>query len=257
MMSAYRAAVALNNTGVALLERGAYRQAMATLKDSLLVMKRTLRFSKFASPDCMKHALMDVETRVQKAVKRLANPQPFSPMLPISVVSHDGSLQYSVMKSGLMKNNGAFCAIPVRIEPADLRNDAEPQDTDLESAIILYNFALAHICMSKYSNSSEDIEQFREGSLKLLQMACTIASHQDDIFDDDVMDEECEEDDMICEVRLLLSAAALKNVVQVLFDMGRVHEADVTHHRLLELGLALEEMEDLSFLVGDSHSAAA
>ena len=240
MVGNYRAAVVLNNTGVALLERGAYRQAMATFKDAILVMKRSLR----CTAGLMKPALSDVEVKIENAAKRLANPQPFPLVLPTSVVSHDGSLQYSAMKSALTHN--AFCAVPIRIEPSCLQ-----EDTDLDSTILLYNFAIAHICMAKLTECTADIEQFREGSLKLLQMACSIAS-EEDMLD---MDDEC--GSTFSEVRLLLSAAALKNIGLVLWDMGRLPEAYATQQQYLELGASLEEMEELSFLIGDTHSAAA
>ena len=88
--------------------------------------------------------------------------------------------------------------------------------------------------------------------MKLLEMAGSIA------FEDDMLNQTTEdESDDISEVRLLLSAAAVKNAVQVLCDMGRITEANVTYQRFLELGISLEELEEMSFSSGESHSARA
>ena len=249
MFEHYRVAVALNNMGVALLERGAYCQAMKTLKDSILVMKGILRTSSKCTVGD------DIQTKIDMATKRLMSPQPVPSTLPVTILSHDGSLLYSSMKSVLTQ--GDFCAVLVRIEPLDLRSP-EHQDTDLESAIILYNFAIAHICMAKHSDSTTDVKQFREGSLKLLEMACDIAAEE--VPCKDRMEEEENDDDSedkFGELRLLLSAAALKNLIEVLADMGRIAEATEYHQRFIILGNSLDEMEAMFVWVGDSASAPA
>jgi hypothetical protein len=154
-----RAVIALNNTGVSLLERGAFPQALQTFKDSIAVLKRVLRGRR---PSSQNNRDAEVQNMLDSAEKRLASSfLPTSstscwPLASIYTVSHDGTTF-----SGLpitADHIYSFEYIPVRIEctTADLpfhisdvtSGILRRRDADFESALVLYNFALAHLSLA-------------------------------------------------------------------------------------------------------------
>jgi hypothetical protein len=84
----YQVALALNNIGVKLLERGALRQSMDTLQDATFMMKSHLRYTAGAqgrattTPD----SSSKVQSILSKAMKRLANTQPVQTAVKVNTV---------------------------------------------------------------------------------------------------------------------------------------------------------------------------
>jgi hypothetical protein len=205
----HRAAVALNNMGVSLLERRAYRHGMETLKDAILVMESVLRPSAVSS----------------------------------DVISHGGATSHP---SSFLASP-AFTS-PVRIEATDL-DCPEDRDPDLDSAIMINNFALAHLCVAKNTNSPIKLQ---ERARKLFNMAYSIISNQNGLS-------RLSEDEMrrISESRLLLAVAVMSNVVRVLTEMGEDTEANESYQRLVRLGNAVEELQGRNPLKAKIAAAAA
>jgi hypothetical protein len=226
----HRAAVALNNMGVFLLERRAYRQGMETLKDAIFVMKRVFR-----PRSTSEESTCSAEAKVHRAVRRMANPQPVPSAVAIDVISHGGATSHpSSLASILRGSSSAAFTFPIRIEATDL-DSPEDRDPDLESSIMLYNFALGHLCMAKVAKSPTKLQ---EGALKLFNMAYSIISNQNGLS-------RLSEGEMrrIRETRLLLSVVVMSNVVRVFSEMGRNTEADESYQRLVRLGTVINEME--------------
>jgi hypothetical protein len=243
MIGIYRVALSLNNMGVAMLERGANHQAMETFKDSIYAMN-CLHNSK------ERNSKVKVQLLMNRATKRFANLQPASPQGQIKVISHDGSLDYASIN--LVLQQSTLCPVPVRIEPVDLQN-TEYQDIDLESAILLYNLAIAHIYISMSSNDENEVKRSRQKSLKLLEMVCSATTS------DERSDEETEGNFglWLNVAKLFVLAAAMKNVAQVLSDMGKASEAQSVNLELLRFGMSLDELEDEFISNLESHSASA
>jgi hypothetical protein len=245
----HRAAIALNNMGVSLLEQRAYRQGMETLKDAIFVMKRVFRpQSRNSTLGATLDSTRGTDVKIHRAVQRMANPQPVPSAVIVDVISHGASSHSSPLGSILRESSSSSFTVPIRIEATDL-DFPEDRDPDLESSIMLYNFGLAHLCMAKLAKTPMKL---REGALKLFNMAYSIVSNKNALsrFSDDEMRR-------VSETRLLLALAVLNNVVKVLTEMGKHTEANNSFQRLVRLGTAINELDYPGPLGGLIAAAAA
>jgi hypothetical protein len=223
----HRAAIALNNMGVSLLKRRAYRQGMETLKDAIFVMERVLRPPLISSqrvgetPNSTSYA----EAKVHRASKRMANPQPIPSAGGIDVVSQCAIFSHRSCSGSLLHRASSSL---LRIEATDLVS-REDRDSDLESSIMLYNFGLAHLCMAKLAKTPIKLQ---EGALKLFNMAYSILATLSDI-----------EGHGIREDMVLLAATTLNNIVALLTQMGKHSEANESYQELARLGRAIQEFQ--------------
>jgi hypothetical protein len=233
----HRAAIALNNMGVSLLERRAYRQGMETLKDAIFVMKRVLLPPSISSQGLCKtpNSTSHAETRVHRASKRMANPQPIPSAISIDVVLQCATFSRRSCPSGSVLHGGSSSPVrieatglsPLRIEATDLIS--EDSDSDLESSIMLYNFGLAHLCMAKVVKTPIKLQ---EGALKLFNMSyCVLAPRCD------------QEGHGMREDIVLMAATTLNIIVALLTQMGKYSEANKSDQDLARLGRAIQEFQ--------------
>jgi hypothetical protein len=234
----YRGAIALNNMGVSLLEQRAYRQGMDTLKDAIFVMKRVYRpKSGLLTPTFSLPSTSNVKAKLERAIKRMANPHPVPSAWSVGVISHDPTSFYqSTIDSVLRGGPVSPFTFPIRIETVDF-DSLEDRDPDMESAIMLHNFGIAYLCMSKQRTNSPG--KLQEGALKLFNMSYSVISNMNNMSR--LSEEQMQQ---ISETRLLLAVVVLNNVVQVLTDMGKDSEANESYQRLVRLGTAIREMDE-------------
>jgi tetratricopeptide (TPR) repeat protein len=246
----HRAAIALNNMGVSLLEQRAYRQGMETLKDAIFVMKLVFRpQSRNSGLGAASDSTSSTDMKIHRAVQRMANPKPVPSAVIIDVVSHGvASSHCSPLGSILHESSSSSCTVAIRIEATDL-DCPEDRDPDLESAMMLYNFGLAHLCMAKLAKSPMKLQ---EGALKLFNMAYSIISNKNGLS-------RLSEGEMRLksETRLLLAVTVLSNVVRVLTEMGKHAEANNSYQRLIRLGTAINELDYPGPMGGKIDAAAA
>jgi hypothetical protein len=240
----HRAAIALNNMGVSLLERRAYRQGMETLKDAIVVMKRVLRPASHSqgfgkTPNSTSYA----EAKVHRASKRMATAQPVPSAVSIDVISHCATFSHRSDSGSILHGGSSYpLSSPIRIEANDLVS-REGRDSDLESSIMLYNFGLAHLCMAKLVKSPIKV---LEGALTLFNMAYS------------VFDTLCNQEGYgIREDMVLLAAATLDNIVSLLTQMGKHSEANESDQELARLGRAIQEFQNHNYSEDQIAAAAA
>jgi hypothetical protein len=221
----HRAAIALNNMGVSLLERRAYREGMDTLKDAIFVMKLVLRPPPICSRGFGKtpYSTSDAEAKVKRASKRMANPQPIPSTVSIDVVSRCAIFSHR-SDSGSVLHGGS--SSPLRIEANDLVSLEGNSALDLESSIMLHNFGLAHLYMAKLAKMPINLQK---GALTLFNMAYSVLAP--------LCDQEGHE---TREDTVLLAAIALNSIVALLTQMGMHSEAN----ELARLGNAIHEFQD-------------
>jgi hypothetical protein len=236
----HRAAIALNNMGVSLLERRAYRQGMETLNDAIFVMKRVLRPPSISSQGFGKptNSTSYAEAKIHRASRRMANPQPIPSAVSIDVVSQCATFSYS--GTVLHGDWSSPLSSPLRIEVTDLVS-LEERDADLESSIMLYNFGLAHLYMAQLAKTPITLQ---EGALKLFDMAYSVLATLSN-----------QEGDGIREDVVLIAAATLNNIVALLTQMGKHSEANETDQELARLGRAIQGFQDR--ILEDQIAAAA
>lgn len=148
-----RAALSLNNTGVTLLERRCYRQALITLKEATRILQDPPRAT--AKPEEEANELQDL---LQKATQRLTNPQIMNvndrhSRLEIQAISlEDLILSAPPPATRILR--------PIRVEEFDSAllpeyySGKATDSFDLESAVVVHNFGLAHVCISRSLGSS-------------------------------------------------------------------------------------------------------
>jgi exonuclease VII small subunit len=226
----HRAAIALNNMGVSLLERRAYRQGMETLKDAIFVMKCVLRPRSIISSQGlgeMPSSISYAEEKVHRASKRMANPQPIPSAMCIDVVSRCATFSHYPHHSDSVLRMSS--SSPLRIEATD-HISLEDRDSDLESSIMLYNFGLAHLCMAKLVKTPIKLQ---EGALTLFKMAyCVLAPLYD------------QEGHGSREDIVILAASTLNNTITLLSKMGKQSEANESDQELARLERAIQEFQD-------------
>jgi hypothetical protein len=250
----YRGAIALNNMGVSLLEQRAYRQGLDTLKDSIVLMKRVFHQQSTPLPSTMPmYSTSNVDAKVEQANKRMANPQAAPSVLSIGVVSYDGPSFYHSTIDSVLKVGSAspFAFVPIRIETADF-DTQEDQDHEMESAILLYNLGIAHLCVSKLANSPDKPQEL---ALSLFNLSYTIITNMNcksRLDDDEEHMQQIHENGMYS-----LAVIVLNNLVQVLTDMGKHSEANEPYRILVRLSTAIYEMENPDLLSRRAPAATA
>jgi hypothetical protein len=176
----YRAAIALNNIGVTLLERRCFKQALATLQDAVVLMKiaflpPTAAFSK------------DVVAKLQKAHERVACPRPCSQTAPImrfQVISDDGDTSV-LFENTTTEKNSLACALLVRFEDVTAFGD---RCCDIDSSVILHNFGQSCLLYSKTMSSSVFADRLRQNSFAILNLcqqvllSCFFQCREDDVL---------------------------------------------------------------------------
>jgi hypothetical protein len=152
-----RAAIALNNTGVALLERGAHQLAVQTFENSIAVLKRELDINSGLSESndgFVRRKLELAETRLASTFKPTFAPNPQSTVC-IRRFSFDGC-SFNDLKFDLEQVLSKNMYMPASIDPSGVPclNEDSAHDIDFQFAVIIYNFALAHLCLAQTAPSA-------------------------------------------------------------------------------------------------------
>jgi hypothetical protein len=144
----YRAAVALNNTGVSLLERGAPELALKTFKDSI----NTLRQEFFPQPySAESRQMMNLADR-RLAAMSIASSAPYSraPGVCVQSINYERESFHDLI---FPPDHGCSpkTYFPARIEcsTSDLGLHEDNKAACFECALIVYNFALAHLYLAE------------------------------------------------------------------------------------------------------------
>jgi hypothetical protein len=163
----YRGAIALNNMGVSLMEQKAYHQAMETLKDAVSVMRAACQSHTMERHDCA-----SVDDKLGQASQRLTNLRPEKDTTAvIKGISHDEgfvSIRTVLGKHDPMLADAMF---PMRIEHLE---DSEDSENNLKAAIIVHNFALAHLCLARKMTNDSLRARLHESALRLASVVFTI-----------------------------------------------------------------------------------
>ena len=171
----YRAALALNNMAVTMLERHCYKQAFLTLKDAVFCMMVASKqqpqppthknYHKPEQGEQLKEILQKASQRAARPESASSSFSALSAWLSIQAIwdtdptttcllslQHDpeDSSKVIVVRPIRMDDLGMYnldTMHPNQSEDADATG--QYQDSDLYTSIILYNFGLAHYCRSR------------------------------------------------------------------------------------------------------------
>ena len=197
----YRRSVALNNMGVSLMERGAYRESLEVLKDGIVSMQLLSKLICPMTTEDDDERMVEEDSHDDTIQQQLRCPQHIQMLhdhhaaefaatqadllkairLTASIKSRN-LLSHHQQQIQVLSDDAGFHAIqqiqqqqnptryptchPIRMEDMSEEN----RNFDLDAGIILCNFAAAHLCqsrlMSTHTNGSggKDAERLREGA---------------------------------------------------------------------------------------------
>jgi hypothetical protein len=215
MLQHYRAAISLNNIGVALIERHQYQQAMEVLKSAITALKIGALLSN------QKHMTrgISIQVELKKALGYLAKAKPSTRTrsdgsMHVNVVSNDAidAASFKVLRKGPTMSQ----AYAIRIDELDF-DALKARSPDVEVAVSLYNLAVAHLCRSQELKKPELCLKLVTNANKLLH-----ASHA-------VLQERqigCKDTEH-CSYMLHLEALVLNNLVHL--AIKHEHGNEITH----------------------------
>jgi hypothetical protein len=164
----FRAAVSLNNMGVCTMEQGHFGAAMATLKDSLFVMKNILNqpLHERTTTHSLERSLQD---KLRAARLRLAQSQaqPLSHhSIEIRPCDEGSVMAMKVPLAQVHYGPPPNVFIPIRLGSSSHQLPGLEEDTDdhdlqqedifkIPSAVILYNLGLSHIIMAHIQQNNK------------------------------------------------------------------------------------------------------
>jgi hypothetical protein len=238
----YRCAIALNNIGVQLLQRSSFKQAVQVLKDAVYTIRIAFPTKSSASNTSHNPAACDTERLIADATKKLYNPLSSNPKT-VDVCSWDLQ-RIDVLNIERMINQvlsaSTINLVPVTIDMIDI--ELEERSADFQAALILYNFALAHVGLASRPQECARTE-FLKGALRMLQLSHAI------VMEDAATDFSISS--------LTLTALILSTTGFILSQIGNDDDVRYTLLRLETVVRAIQEEQEYIELQDSSVSPAA
>jgi hypothetical protein len=181
----YRGAIALNNIGVDLLERRCYEQALVTLLDATAAMKTALKDMRNTS--VIPTDNMYVTEMVERANKRRSRPSYMERQPPYDMLDHADNYRHHLLQQDehdqLLKT-----VYPIRIDDvnSDCRCPSNLSDPDAQGAIVLYNCALANLCLARAAYHEDVRETKLNHAAYLFEMSNSILEQRNENTEDEV-----------------------------------------------------------------------
>lgn len=257
VLSTYKGIIALNNIGVTLLERACYRQAMTVFKSAIHLMKNI-----FGDEHIQEHQsdLRDTERHLQLAHKVLASSLLHgSTSYPQKIAGFEicfGDMNFTAMKSLLQQNAKSSVGVPLRIGDMCVQEIYLGQDTDLETAILMYNMGLSYQFAADEATDPSSICDMLSGCRRLFQFAASILLARSEVC--------CGGIDLLCV--LFASSLVLANLsyINEAPSDWMPHDCSLSKEAQTNLFKAREAtsklLDDLNGMLGTSlqkHTAAA
>jgi hypothetical protein len=198
-----RAAMALNNIGVSLMERGKYREAVSTLKDAVKILKVSIESVKQVTQRATETAI-NVEDMLEKATSMLdVSSRLGTKDAPIQLVVCSLADAPNCASVAIQEGPTLSIAFVILIEDMDL--ESMSIQSDVKSAIILHNFGVSCICMSKTVAKKSSEDKLLGNATKILAAGHVILVTRQRL---------CRDEDS-CNMTMLLDAIVLSNLVQL------------------------------------------
>ena len=197
LYESYSSAIALNNIGVSLLQRQCYPEAVDTFESAVKFMQivsRTvpmLERSLKDSPPALGAGF--AASTLHRAHQRLANLKPgkqvstkssLSMQLSLRVLTY-GETQEDSLRGFILGDSNRTChyhiksatsVLAIRIEHG--LNPVDQEDfqslVEVESCIMLYNFAVAYSFVASVADSAHNGQQLLDVAFKLAVLACSL-----------------------------------------------------------------------------------
>lgn len=248
----YRAALALNGTGVTLLERHQYRDSVLTFKDSLDFIKAAQEDDICYSDRTNRTREFGISQYLQAASNRLMhsndkNPKTLASQLDVKILSETQSPKQTLHITHLLLDRD--CAFAFHFD--DCKTMEYGHSIELDCVVILHNFATAYLCHLRTLPTSK-IKQY-EGPYKFFHLALYILSRKPILVEPAV-------DDVVAVRILAVSALVVKNLMEISIILESLDDAKCYYKKLCYLREAfcrLERFPCFTMLWTNSHAAVA
>jgi hypothetical protein len=211
-LALFRAALAINNCGVSILEKGRVREAQKTFREALILMKHASCNPTAAACQGISETLHTASARLVRAQK-----SPVHAVVFEICAMEDGNDDLSSIKSSLHYGPSSSIVFPIRIRStADaVQDDDIQQNLEMNKrhmAILLYNHGLAHLLWGQCAIMSQTTLQQKHYSsaLSCLHVAQAVISQhlaREQQQDDDPFQKQCS---------LIVQALVVNSLVQVM-----------------------------------------
>jgi hypothetical protein len=166
-VAAYKAVVVLNNAGVRLLKRRRFIEGAETLKDALRLMHAF-----FLAYDSSQSQDVDANQALQAAYRRTSAKQEVheekdNSSVSIAVIT-DNDHPYEVFHRLERSSGVLFC---IQIDPVDSFCGEDMERLEIESAVILYNYGIAHLCACPTPSTAENESELTQRAYHLISLA--------------------------------------------------------------------------------------
>jgi len=238
----HQGAICLNDLGCELLSMGAFQDAIDTFNDAVSIMK-----ANFSTDGPLLTA--SLPALIQKANDRLTSPQ-LSEVLamrsyveastpPFSLLTLEDYLDFELDEHTLRHQFHSFIC-PITIGHKKCSCHDIKLDSDLDSAIMLYNLGLAYVCFSKCQQPGKDRESLQGAATRLLELSVAIVQRFHTSDHESVHKKDCHQDESFAKHITLISVAILHAMYQ---HMAQAYSLDPeTSDNLLERLYYLHDM---------------
>lgn len=261
------------------MERGAYRESLEVLRDSIMGMQKLSKLLAANDTDeemeddesCSSNLSNPTEEGDQQELLRASvNDMHKAIRLTASVKSRPSVTEISPLQ--VLSDDAGFGAIqliqqqqnPTRFptcHPIRIEDMSESRNFDLDAGIVLCNFATAHLCQSRLAlanNNERDAGRLREGAYSI---GCVAFQRLSSLIlcDDHIVNGEGPhfQDQVRCDTAIFLATmASLKTLVLVSRESGRPQEAKESFQRLLYLVAAVDDASSFDACTISAASAA-
>ena len=173
-------AIYLNNVGCALLEQGAFENAMDTFRDAVAIMKTVCMASTQDEVDLQSKMLQNIHDNprlsdcIQRANQRLAVPQRcqivpsmlHDATLPVVVFLHLEDYEYFEFDAHIFLNPHHTLLCPIYIE--------DSTTSDIDSGTMLYNLAISYTCLAKCQPITANRAHLNQAAVRLFELTDSI-----------------------------------------------------------------------------------
>lgn len=187
-MRLFKAAAALNETGVSLLVRGSNQEAMKTFTDALSLMRAASSQHRACSGVSQIPSESDIYGRLHKAAARL-----FLPKADLQQPEQGARVQVIILFCDVLCPDAVQVIVhelsPCSMSGVAIRIDASDEfeaNVDLETAIILFNLATACRCEASSLKSKRKARRFIEKAVQCSQAVNDILSRPSTIAIDEI-----------------------------------------------------------------------
>lgn len=232
----YRAALALNNMAIAMMERSCCEQAFETLRDATVVMKQALRddnISETSADQQGRHldALQTIYTKLEQAYRRAAKPIPSKNTFNIRVLSDEANFDMALLlplsqpQRDTQGRQDAFHPL-IRINTDEHLQPTDKSVVDLITTIILFNLAVVSLCHPRNGVKRSSAKKRRADAISILNVCRELLTS---------LYHEHAENPILRRTISVVTAVALYELVQALHACERTQEAHAAADALVEL----------------------